>query len=159
MIEYNPRRQKTETQRVERSLLLPRSMLFVLIMKETERYSQLTRLFNLRSLPVNWKNLLDTQATDVLSETGSLQSLSSNFDFPKNSKNWIFLTTYIRENFRTERMFKELVILLQESECLVLLLLHIVQFKEQLNWEWTAVTFRKTSMNDRYFTKYQMCIY
>jgi len=59
-------------------------------MKETERYSQLAGLFNLRSLPVKWKDLLDTQATDVLYETGSLQSLGSNFDFPKNSKNWHF---------------------------------------------------------------------
>jgi hypothetical protein len=65
-------------------------MLFVLIMKETEWFSQPARLFNLHSLPANWKNLLDKQATDVLSEIGSLQSLGSNFDFPKNSKNWHF---------------------------------------------------------------------
>jgi hypothetical protein len=59
-------------------------------MIETEWYSQLARLFNLRNPPVNWKDLLDTEATDVLSETGSLQSLGSNYDFPKNSKNWHF---------------------------------------------------------------------
>jgi len=65
-------------------------MLFVLIMKETEWYSQLATHFNLRSLPMNWKDLLDTEATGVLPETGSLPSLGSNFDFPKNSKNWHF---------------------------------------------------------------------
>jgi hypothetical protein len=42
---------------------------------------------------MNWKDLLDTEATDVLTETGSSQSLGSNFDFPKNSKNWHFIDT------------------------------------------------------------------
>jgi len=31
-------------------------------------------------------------------------------------------------------MFKELVILLYETEGLILLLLHIVQLKQQVNW-------------------------
>ena len=69
LTEYNPRRQKIETQRVERSLLLPRSMLIVLIMKKTDRMTQSTgQTFNLRSLPVNLKDLSDKEATGVLSE-------------------------------------------------------------------------------------------
>jgi hypothetical protein len=46
VIAYNPRRQKAETQRVEQSLVLPRSVLFVSILKEGE------------SDPVKWPDFL-----------------------------------------------------------------------------------------------------
>lgn len=107
-------------------------MLFALIMKETEWYSQLARLFNLRSLPVNWKDLLE------------------------NSKNWHFPDNLYTQKFSNQQNVQRIgyFTIRKRRSCLAPAAYWTAQTAAELVMDCSM-----TSMKGRYFTKYQMCIY